>query len=308
MNNDILRFNKSLKPLIPFNQVYTVKTHKELFRFFVTERLASEDESFRLKHFHVHTELTFVNKGSGFLHIDDEIIPISKGDLILIKSMKPHHVSSDSPSVPLTVTDILFCITTAYNNLSDIISFDFIKGLDSMERDFRIYKKDKFVREISDIMYDIGNNLIAVPKNVSAARADFLLLLTKLPNILTDTGKSSVTLNKKNSAIVSKTIEYVEKHLSEELSLEILAKNAGLAMGHYCTVFKSIMGISPWEYVISERIKLAMKYLAEPGTERAVIDIVGMVGFNNLSNFNKHFKRKTGLSPTEFRNSEFYDS
>ena len=59
-----------------------------------------------------------------------------------------------------------------------------------------------------------------------------------------------------------------------------------------------------WDYVNSRRIDAAIRLLAD--NELNILDIAVKCGFNNTANFNKTFKKITGLTPTEYRHSDEY--
>ena len=68
---------------------------------------------------------------------------------------------------------------------------------------------------------------------------------------------------------------------------------------YYSTMFKMLNGVSVWTYIINQRIDRAQQLLEK--SEMSVIEICEKCGFNNLSNFNKAFKKITGKTPSEYR-------
>lgn len=72
-----------------------------------------------------------------------------------------------------------------------------------------------------------------------------------------------------------------------------------MSVSHFSQLFKKLNGFSAWDYVISKRIDMAQALLLS--TDEAVLDIAFQCGFNNSTNFNRAFKKITGISPTEYR-------
>ena len=70
-------------------------------------------------------------------------------------------------------------------------------------------------------------------------------------------------------------------------------------------IFKKTVGISLWDYITSKRIETAMAFLSNKD-DCNMLDIAVNCGFNNTANFNKAFRRVTGLTPTEFRRHKEY--
>lgn len=92
---------------------------------------------------------------------------------------------------------------------------------------------------------------------------------------------------------------FIGGHMSEELSLEILAAEAGLSPFHFSRVFKRTTGMTPLQFVTRERIARAQQLIRE--TSRSLIDIGLEVGYSSPSHFAQVFRRQVGVTPTGFR-------
>ncbi|HWS61719.1 MAG TPA: AraC family transcriptional regulator [Steroidobacteraceae bacterium] len=96
-----------------------------------------------------------------------------------------------------------------------------------------------------------------------------------------------------------KTVAYIEQHLAEPISLEVLAQMAGLSRNYFCRAFRQSFGIPPKRYQLSQRIERAKTLLAKHAA--SVTDIGGSVGYNDTSAFSTAFRRVTGLTPRAYR-------
>ena len=85
----------------------------------------------------------------------------------------------------------------------------------------------------------------------------------------------------------------------DELRLAQLADIAGMSPSAFSRFFKSHTGRTLSEYIIEQRLGYASRMLVD--TTNSVAEICYACGFNNLSNFNRIFKKKKNCSPTEFR-------
>lgn len=94
-------------------------------------------------------------------------------------------------------------------------------------------------------------------------------------------------------------IKFIREHLHDPLSIDLLSKKACMSQTHFFRSFKNELGISPVDFVNNERIKLAKSLLRTPG--KSINDVCYASGFNNVSYFNKMFKRATGATPSEYR-------
>ena len=90
--------------------------------------------------------------------------------------------------------------------------------------------------------------------------------------------------------------------LGKELSVTELAKSCYMSAGHFCHLFKHVVGISPYGYMAYLRIEKAKDLLANTG--RSIAEISMETGFADQNYFSRYFKRKTGYSPTEYRKNK----
>ena len=97
-----------------------------------------------------------------------------------------------------------------------------------------------------------------------------------------------------------RVVSFIDRHLAEQLTIDRLAGEAGVSRYHFCRVFKKALGMSPMSFLTFMRIERAQALLRK---SIPVSSVALKVGFNDLSNFNRQFKRQTGLSPTAYRNS-----
>ncbi len=93
---------------------------------------------------------------------------------------------------------------------------------------------------------------------------------------------------------------YIQEHIQDELRVEDLAKQALMSPYYFIRVFKKETGMSPHEYVLNYRLGIAKILLLE--TNLSVNAICFESGFSSESVFCSAFKKKTGVTPTAYRN------
>jgi AraC family transcriptional regulator len=98
-----------------------------------------------------------------------------------------------------------------------------------------------------------------------------------------------------------RVIDYINEHLQDELSLAELARTAKLSPHHFATVFKASTGIPPHRYVIERRIDRARDLLRR--NDKTISEIAYAIGFSSQSHLTTNFRRMTGLTPRQFRQS-----
>ncbi|MBS9525996.1 AraC family transcriptional regulator [Litoribacter alkaliphilus] len=93
-------------------------------------------------------------------------------------------------------------------------------------------------------------------------------------------------------------VDYIKKNIREELSMEVLSEKACMSKSHFSRLFKAELGISPSEYILKERLKLAKTFLLS--SQNQVQEICFMAGFKNINYFIRAFKQEFGLTPKAF--------
>lgn len=102
-----------------------------------------------------------------------------------------------------------------------------------------------------------------------------------------------------DSKRVLKVKNYINENYMYELKLETLADLANMSQSSFSRFFRMHTGRTLSDYIIDVRMGFASRLLLN--TEESVANISFKCGYNNLSNFNRIFKRKKGCSPSEFR-------
>ena len=102
-----------------------------------------------------------------------------------------------------------------------------------------------------------------------------------------------------DSRRVLKVKNYISKNYMDEIRLATLADIAGMSPSAFSRFFKIRTGRNLSEYIIEMRLGYASRMLVD--TSQSISEICYNCGFNNLSNFNRIFKKRKGCSPSEFR-------
>lgn len=98
---------------------------------------------------------------------------------------------------------------------------------------------------------------------------------------------------------IRKAIDYIHDNLGDELTLDMVATHANLSRCYFCTQFKKEVKMNFTEYLNFSRIEKS-KYLL-CNSDKPILDIAILIGFNSQSYFTNQFRKHTGISPKEFR-------
>lgn len=98
---------------------------------------------------------------------------------------------------------------------------------------------------------------------------------------------------------VQKGIDYLMTHFDEDVTLADLVDRSGYSESHFCHRFKSVTGFAPFAYLNRIRIIKAAERLII--SEDKITKIAADCGFENVSYFNRVFRKQMGTSPGEYR-------
>lgn len=101
---------------------------------------------------------------------------------------------------------------------------------------------------------------------------------------------------------IQQAIEYMEKNLTEDITIEDIARHANVSSFHFQRTFGLLTDTSVAEYLRRRRLTLAAQELLT--TDNKVIDIACKYGYDTPEAFTKAFRRQHGTSPTEVRRHE----
>jgi len=165
-------------------------------------------------------------------------------------------------------------------------------------------QSERGIRIVGDTLNQVSNIMLQLPYLDNFER---FLQFFRLMDIIGQ-NKDLVTLasvNYKNLHFDTKnkrilTIhEYLMKNHRESIDLKQIASLVNMAVSSLCRFFKSIVGITIFEYLNKIKVDFACKLLMDMNI--SILDVAIDSGFNNISHFNKQFKKVTGVTPLVYR-------
>jgi len=253
-------------------------------------------------HYHNNFEISFILEGSGKRIVADSIEEFQPGDLVFIGCNLPHVWIADketrAPSGrSLEMVFLQFTSEVVCPQLLMLPEFKYIsKAIALSERGIQIVGQT--LNEVSELMLQMP-----YLKNF-----DRVLHFFKLMDII---GKSETniqlaskeylkmrfTTGNKRIAVIH---EFLMNNYREQIDLNQLAGLVNMAEGSLCRFFRMNMGMTVFEYLNKLKIELACKLLMD--NDLSILEVCLDSGFNNLSHFNKQFKKINSLPPSEYRN------
>lgn len=133
------------------------------------------------------------------------------------------------------------------------------------------------------------------------------LMIQELIVRLLQTKAKSLIINDTNNIFndtrIGTVIKFIKDNLTnKDITVDQLAKKAYMSTSHFHKQFKNTLGVSPIDYINSEKIKFAKKLIKESKDVR-MSEIAYKSGFNNTSYFNRQFKKMEMMTPAQFKSS-----
>lgn len=251
-------------------------------------------------HNHEVYELNFVEHAAGVRRIvGDSSEIIDDYDLVLITSPDLEHVWEQNTCTSENIREITVQFDFAFSEDNFFGRNPFVsirkmmnearKGLCfSMAAIMKVYQQLDSLSQVEDGFYAV-QQFLAILYELSRSEGSRTLASSSYAKVeVAD-----------DSRRILKVKDYINKNYMDEVRLATLADIAGMSPSAFSRFFKLHTGRNLSEYIIDIRLGYASRKLVD--TARSISEISFECGFNNLSNFNRIFKRKKGCAPSEFR-------
>lgn len=251
----------------------------------------------------VHSEVAvaLVRTGSMTLETTTNSYSLQQGDIYFISPNQKYRISENRNAV---VDVVLLNLSNPASVTQEYIPQSIIRGLTTgnCTHFAKVTPDDAFYSEML-------NDLRTVTK-AENEKFDFFQLLVhgkmyEIFYILFANKYIEIfdveTQGKKYRAL-RRITEYINENFCENISLDTIAQTTGLSRYYVSHLFKELMNTTFVNYVNELRLTRAAMLLTT--TDTPIIEIAGMSGFNNISNFNRAFKMYYDTTPSKYRKTE----
>lgn len=253
-------------------------------------------------HYHPEIELTLILKSYGQRRVGDHIENFSEGDLVLVGSNLPHVWKNDD--IFFSDNANLKAQAIAVKFLPDFAGKGFLDRPEMMRMNKLLTEKSPFgLKLLSTLRKDVKKIMLQMP---DMDETDKFMNLLHILNLISKSSDYELlaSLNyrnekTKNTHKVSIALDFVMNHYQEELTLEQVASELNMSKNAFCRLFKKGTRKNLFTVINEVRIGKACQYLNE--SDMNILQICYACGYNNISTFNKAFKKTHGISPIKYK-------
>ena len=253
-------------------------------------------------HYHSEHEIVYLLESTGTRFVADHIENFGPGDLVMLAGNLPHYWHSDEKyrkgNSDLFARRLVVQFPNDFmkDQINTCAEFAALKSLfKNSERGilFLPPQSEKIGRMLLQLLQLKGFKQLILFLEIlqhMAQNSNYRLLASDAYN----SGHNGVTCKR-----LHKVIRYMMSNFQNHISLDEMASLAGMQRNAFCRLFKEKTGRSLITYLNELRIGFACKLLVK--RDMQILRICYETGFNSFSNFNRTFKRITGLNPKQYQ-------
>jgi AraC-like DNA-binding protein len=268
-----------------------------------------ETKSFARWHHHPEYELVLILNGKGKKMIGDHIGRFEPNDLVMLGSYLPHEYLCDEEYVDHPGGFQGKAIVYQFNiGFLGSLFFEIPENRNLNRVLGEAYRGLQFYGKTREKIISLMENSYAQdgPERLYTLLAIFRVLgQTKEYKMLSSPGFMKPFQNQGDDPI-QKALEYIVQHFQEEISMKEMLSITNMSNSAFCNAFKKACRMTFKEYLLNVRIGYACKLLTEDHMN--ISQIAYSCGFENLSNFNRQFKKIKSVTPSQFQQKANSDS
>ena len=282
---------------------HETKQHIEfMFPYNVYLCTIPDDFSSVFLHWQDTMEIIYIKKGAGTAQVDLRVFEVHAGDIIFIPPGHLHGLTQ-LRGQRMEYENIIFDLTFLGSAVIDICSQKYLLPILNEQITFPVCltPKDHGYTSISQCL-DTADTLCdcRTPGYELGVKSSLMRLFSLLfqYGMMEEISASSAPQNLTN---LKETLNYLESNYRHHISIHDAALICGYSESHFMRWFKEMTGTSFIQYLNRYRLEKAFDLLKT--SDKTILEISSEVGFDNLSNFNRLFKKHFGTTPRSMRKS-----
>ncbi|MEI6949213.1 AraC family transcriptional regulator [Paraflavisolibacter sp. H34] len=246
-------------------------------------------------HYHYEYELVLILCGKGKRFVGNHVSDYEEGNLTFIGPNLPHLFRKEDPAMPGGALVIHFrkeFLGEQFPSIPEMKNLNALFQRSLMGLHLTGKTREAAGRQMQEIL-----ELQGMERLIALLRLLSLLANTQEYELLSSAEVHGQNLEDNDR--LNRVFDYVMTHFREDIQLEQVAEIANMSYSGFCRYFKNRTKKNFSSFVNEIRIGYACKRLME--SDSSVSDVGYDAGFNNLTNFNEHFKKIVKLTPYQFK-------
>lgn len=269
------------------------------FQIYYSHGMSELDPVLKYLHYDENLMIEYFRKGESTIYIEGNIYKISEGDIVIV-TPDELHVSSPEENcyielISLHIHESLLSlfggnrtvffdtIVNKKKGVGNLITSDVVRQL---ELDVKLNQCLKYAQDSS----------LEAQVLFSCTIIELLAQLSKLY----EKENVPISISTSSNKTVNEMIKYIDKHCTEDITLDILADRFHFSKSYISHLFKDYVGISPYDYLIIHRMRAFNNLVRK---NHSIQEAFLLSGFNNYSNFFRLYKKHFKITPQQFKNS-----
>ncbi len=246
-------------------------------------------------HWHEEFEIMYVTTGHFDVWVDSIEFKMHEGDILFMAPFSFHSCICNN-IVTGTFTNFVFGEKLLFPDSTSKIYTDLFKKNISTQNTFK-----PFIFSSPSLILHLENILELVKK----MDENMLSVQIELLSIFDELFKNKVFIEnqeseKVNSSLLKNVILFIQYNYKNNISIDEIARSVYISPDHLIRLLKKAIGFSPKEYIIRLRLQDAIHLMAKNQTE-SIANIAIQSGFDDVNYFSRLFKKKMGITPSEYR-------
>ncbi|HVU55910.1 MAG TPA: AraC family transcriptional regulator [Puia sp.] len=252
-------------------------------------------------HYHPELELHYVIRGEGVRFIGDNISNFFPNEILLLGSNLPHTWNCKDEYYEEDATRDVEVIYIHF--LPDCLGTDFLR----LPEAWLIPKLLEKAKHGMIFTGEARNKLAQMMFSaIHATGLDKLIVFMNILKLLAETEEYTITTsaytfypsNESDNIRINAIYDYTMRNFKRDITLKEVASISNLSVTSFCRYFKLMTNKTYYDFLIEIRISHACRMLVD--NKHPIGIICADAGFNNLSNFYRHFKKVTNYTPLEY--------
>ncbi len=254
----------------------------------------SDTEPALYLHFHPEYELLYVTDGALCITVQAQNYSLKSGEALFIPPRLLHSATA------LTETGTFYAVVfsdTVLNTSREHFAAQLHTGTGNITHICKLSTQESWQYEALFYLKRIFSSRPEMSESASYVQSHISIIWEYLYKY-----HISQFIKEAPNTPVNSVLEYIHNHYTEDISLNDLTAIAHMSKEHLCRLFKKSTGQSPITYLKQYRILKSCYYLKE--TDKKISEVCSLVGFNNVSYFNREFLRVLQTTPSKYRSRD----